>query len=65
MPYCKVKNANIYYEEIGAGIPIIMLHGFTPDHRLMSGCMEPVFKENDGWKRIYLDFTWYGENYGL
>ena len=38
MPYCKVKNANIYYEEIGAGIPIIMLHGFTPDHRLMSGC---------------------------
>lgn len=45
MPYCKVKNANIYYEEMGEGRPIIMIHGFTPDHRLMSGCMEPIFEK--------------------
>ncbi|MEI2365468.1 alpha/beta fold hydrolase [Niallia circulans] len=61
MPYCKVKNANIYYEDIGTGIPIIMLHGFTLDHRLMSGCMEPVFREKDGWRRIYLDLPGMGK----
>lgn len=55
MPYCKVKNAHIYYEEIGKGKPIIMIHGFTPDHRLMSGCMEPIFQDNSDWRRIYLD----------
>ncbi|MDQ0169282.1 pimeloyl-ACP methyl ester carboxylesterase [Paenibacillus tundrae] len=34
MPFCKVKNANIYYEETGTGKPIIMIHGFSQDHRL-------------------------------
>lgn len=60
MPYCKVKNANIYYEDIGEGKPIIMIHGFTPDHRLMSGCMEPIFEDNPGWRRIYLDLPGMG-----
>ena len=55
MPFCQVTNATIYYEEIGVGQPIIMLHGFTPDHRLMKGCMEPIFTQREGWKRIYLD----------
>lgn len=61
MPYCKVKNANIYYEDIGSGIPIIMVHGFTPDHRLMSGCMEPIFKEKEEWRRIYIDLPGMGK----
>ncbi|MDR6724439.1 pimeloyl-ACP methyl ester carboxylesterase [Paenibacillus amylolyticus] len=52
MPYCKVKHANIYYEEMGTGKPIIMIHGFSPDHRLMSGCMEPIFEKIPGWRRI-------------
>ncbi|WP_018887144.1 alpha/beta fold hydrolase [Paenibacillus massiliensis] len=60
MPYCKVKNANIYYEEMGEGRPIIMIHGFTPDHRLMSGCMEPIFEKKSGWRRIYLDLPGMG-----
>ncbi|WP_160037233.1 alpha/beta fold hydrolase [Paenibacillus sp. An7] len=61
MPYCKVKNANMYYEEIGIGKPIIMIHGFTPDHRLMSGCMEPIFEGNSDWRRIYLDLPGMGQ----
>lgn len=54
MAYCKVGQAEIYYEDIGEGTPILMIHGFTPDHRLMSGCMEPVFRKRDGWRRIYI-----------
>jgi pimeloyl-ACP methyl ester carboxylesterase len=44
MPFCKVGQMNIYYEDIGEGIPVLMIHGFTPDHRLMKGCMEPVLR---------------------
>ncbi|WP_342565419.1 alpha/beta hydrolase [Paenibacillus sp. FSL R7-0345] len=61
MPYCQVENANIYYEEMGTGKPIIMIHGFSPDHRLMSGCMEPIFEKIPGWRRIYLDLPGMGQ----
>ncbi|WP_178023876.1 alpha/beta fold hydrolase [uncultured Paenibacillus sp.] len=62
MPYCKVSQAELYYEEIGSGRPIVLIHGFTPDHRLMSGCMEPVFRERTGWRRIYLDLPGMGRS---
>jgi len=61
MPFCQTSKANIYFEIIGSGIPIIMLHGFSPDHRLMKGCMEPIFLEQEGWKRIYFDLPGMGK----
>ncbi|CEG29732.1 alpha/beta fold hydrolase [Bacillus sp. B-jedd] len=60
MAYCKVTQAEIYYEEIGNGTPIIMIHGYTPDHRLMRGCMEPIFAAKNGWQRIYIDLPGMG-----
>ncbi|MEI4804567.1 alpha/beta fold hydrolase [Bacillus sp. NPDC077411] len=60
MAYCKVRQANIYYEDIGDGIPIVMIHGYSYDHRLMSGCMEPIFTERDKWRRIYIDLPGMG-----
>ncbi len=39
---CKIKDISINYEIIGNGKPIIMLHGYSVDHRLMRGCMEPI-----------------------
>ncbi|MEQ2526919.1 alpha/beta hydrolase [Bacillaceae bacterium CLA-AA-H227] len=60
MAYCKVSNAEIYYEEVGEGIPILLIHGFAPDHRLMSGCMEPVFTERNGFRCIYIDLPGMG-----
>ena len=36
-----VKDVNIYYEIQGSGTPLVMIHGWGPDHRLMKGCMEP------------------------
>lgn len=60
MPYCKVKQAEIYYEDIGEGRPVVMIHGFSPDHRLMKGCMEPVFTDMGEWRRIYIDLPGMG-----
>lgn len=60
MTFCKVANAKIYYEEVGQGTPILMIHGFAPDHRLMSGCMEPIFTERNGYRRIYIDLPGMG-----
>lgn len=59
---CKIKNICLNYEIIGEGKPIIMLHGYYTDHRSMRGCMEPVFREKDGYKRIYLDLPGMGES---
>ncbi|KAB2837683.1 MAG: alpha/beta hydrolase [Melioribacteraceae bacterium] len=43
------KNAEIYYEIIGEGKPIVILHSAA------WGYLEPVFKKYDGLKRIYID----------
>lgn len=39
-------NENIYYEEYGQGIPIVILHGLACNIELMKGCMEPILKKN-------------------
>lgn len=41
--------------ERGEGIPVLALHGWTPDHRLMLGCLEPVFSRRTGYRRLYPD----------
>lgn len=61
---CKLKNIAIHYEEYGEGKPIIMIHGYYPDHRLMSGCMEPIFADRPGYRRIYLDLPGMGRTKG-
>jgi pimeloyl-ACP methyl ester carboxylesterase len=37
------RDVPIYYEMHGSGTPIVMIHGWPVDHRLMKGCMEPIF----------------------
>jgi pimeloyl-ACP methyl ester carboxylesterase len=58
----KIKNLSINYEIIGEGKAIVMLHGYYVDHRLMSGCMEPIFSEKEGYKRIYIDLPGMGKS---
>lgn len=44
-----------------------MLHGLMVDHRLVKGCMEPVFHNCPtvgSWKRIYLDLPGMGQTRG-
>lgn len=59
---CHIRDAEIYYEIIGEGKPIVMLHGCSPDHRLMMGCMESVFHKHTGYKRIYIDLPGMGKS---
>jgi len=57
---CRLKNMSVNYEVRGEGRPILLIHGYSPDHRMMEGCMEPIFLEVDGWKRIYIDLPGMG-----
>jgi pimeloyl-ACP methyl ester carboxylesterase len=59
---CKIKNISLNYEIIGEGKPIVMLHGYYADHRLMTGCMEPIFADKREYKRIYLDLPGMGKS---
>lgn len=59
---CTVRDVNIHYEEYGQGKPILILHGWTLDHRYMVHNMEPLFKERTGWRRIYPDFPGMGKS---
>lgn len=59
---CEIRDIKINYEVIGEGKPIIMLHGYYTDHRLMKGCFESAFKDINEYKRIYLDLPGMGES---
>lgn len=56
------RDTKLYYEEIGSGKPIVMIHGFSLDLNLMKGCMEPFFKKHTNYKRIYLDLPGMGKS---
>jgi pimeloyl-ACP methyl ester carboxylesterase len=58
--FSDLGNVSVYYETYGDGVPVLMIHGFLPDHRLMKGCMEPIFGNRPGWKRIYFDLPGMG-----
>ncbi len=62
---CTVRDVTIYYEIHGSGMPVLMLHGWGPDRRLMKGCMEPIFQSMDPvWQRIYFDLPGMGKTKG-
>jgi len=56
-----VNDLPIYYEVHGKGKPVLCLHGFTEDHRSMTGCLEPFFQDIEGYRRIYLDMPGMGK----
>ncbi len=45
----------MHYVEYGEGKPVLCIHGWSVDHRLMSGRFEPVFESMPGYRRIYPD----------
>lgn len=51
---CVVNNTKVDYEIRGEGKPIVILH------TSMLYDIEPVFKEKDGWKRIYINYPGIG-----
>ncbi|WP_216827342.1 alpha/beta fold hydrolase [Alkalihalobacterium elongatum] len=52
----------LYYEIEGSGHPILILHAMGTDHRSMKKWLEPVFKEKQGFQRVYVDLPWHGQS---
>lgn len=65
MPYLKTSKADVFYKIIGRGMPVVIIHGFSTDHRALLGCMEPMFKKVKGFKRIYLDLPGMGKTQNI
>lgn len=52
----------------GTGTPVLAIHGWTPDHRLMTGFMEPFFarraaarSDSRSYRRLYPDLPGMGQ----
>ncbi|HHT7189620.1 TPA: alpha/beta fold hydrolase [Bacillus cereus] len=58
----RIKDTEIYYEIVGEGKPVIIIHGCAPDHRLMMRCMESAFQKDTGYQRIYIDLPGMGKS---
>jgi pimeloyl-ACP methyl ester carboxylesterase len=58
----KLPKCTVYYEEIGEGRPILVLHGGYLNHRHMVDALEPLFADRHGWKRIYIDIPGHGQS---
>ncbi|WP_433157375.1 alpha/beta fold hydrolase [Kribbella sp. CA-247076] len=52
----------LHHVSFGDGVPVLSLHGWTPDHRLMSGCLEPIFADLPGYRRLYPDLPGMGRS---
>jgi pimeloyl-ACP methyl ester carboxylesterase len=61
---CKVRGVVVHYEEVGAGRPLLLLHGWQGDHSQMLHDVEPVFEHRAGWRRIYPDLPGMGKTPG-
>ena len=62
---CRIRDLDVYCDVRGEGTPVVMVHGMGVDHRVMTGCMEPVFEARDeAWKRIYFDLPGMGRTEG-
>jgi pimeloyl-ACP methyl ester carboxylesterase len=59
-----VRGLAVHVEERGEGRPIVLLHGWPADHRLMTVAYEPIFEARPGWRRIYPDLPGMGATPG-
>ncbi|MEU3570433.1 alpha/beta hydrolase [Kitasatospora sp. NPDC036755] len=49
----------IRHTAFGDGTPIVLIHGYTVDHRVLLP-LEPAFADRPGWRRLYLDLPGHG-----
>lgn len=60
--HIRLRDTDIYHEIRGRGTPILIIHGWSVDHRLMSGSMEDAFRKEKGFQRIYVDLPGMGKS---
>jgi pimeloyl-ACP methyl ester carboxylesterase len=47
-------------DDVGDGMPVLMLHGFTLDRRSLLRSMGPLFERRAGYRRIHVDLPGFG-----
>jgi pimeloyl-ACP methyl ester carboxylesterase len=52
----------LHHVSYGEGVPVLAVHGWSPDHRLMTGCLEPIFATLPGYRRLYPDLPGMGRS---
>lgn len=60
MPHADIQGIPVWFDVMGEGAPILMIHGWSADHRYMVADLEPIFEANPGWQRTYLDLPGHG-----
>lgn len=60
MQSVSVQGVPLAYERRGAGVPVVVIHGWLGDHRYMAADLEPVFAQTDGWERLYVNLPGHG-----
>jgi len=58
----ELSNGCISAHTRGSGKPLLVLHGGGLDRRHMVDAIEPVFQENSGWERFYIDLPGHGDS---
>jgi pimeloyl-ACP methyl ester carboxylesterase len=58
--FIKINGNNIYYEIIGEGIPVVAIHGFGVDHRVVKGFIERILPKGN-YKKIFFDLPGMGK----
>jgi pimeloyl-ACP methyl ester carboxylesterase len=55
-----VEGISVDIDLRGSGLPILVIHGWSADHRYMMADLEPNFDESSIWQRIYFDLPGHG-----
>ncbi|MBO9554426.1 MAG: alpha/beta hydrolase [Cellulomonas sp.] len=55
-----VGEARVHHAEVGAGTPVVVLHGMGVDHREPAAALEPVLGARTGYRRLYPDLPGMG-----
>jgi len=56
----EVDGIQIEIRRRGMGRPLLVIHGWSADHRYMMADLEPNFDESSTWQRIYFDLPGHG-----
>lgn len=55
-----VDGISFAIDERGVGVPLLVIHGWSADHRYMVADLEPNFDQMSPWRRIYFDLPGHG-----
>lgn len=60
--FYEYENTKMFFKKCGSGIPFLFIHGWAIDHTYLENAFEPVFKNIEGFERIYVDLPGMGRS---